>query len=60
MVLLDIGASAPGTNKEIYGEDADDGTRTRMESLLKFFYMWHPCETLHVNSEKREKEILSA
>ena len=30
MVLLDKGT--PGTSREIYSEDADDGTRTRMRS----------------------------
>ena len=34
MVLLDTGA--PGTSREIYSEDADDGTRTRNSSVIVF------------------------
>ena len=32
VVLLDIGT--PGTSREIYSEDADDGTRTRNPSVI--------------------------
>ena len=32
MVLLDTGT--PGTTREIYSEDADDGTRTRNPSVI--------------------------
>ena len=31
MVLLDIGT--PGTSREIFSEDADDGTRTHNPSI---------------------------
>ena len=32
VVLLDTGT--PDTNREIYSEDADDGTRTRNSSVI--------------------------
>ena len=32
MVLLDTGT--PGTSREIYSEDLDDGTRTRNPSVI--------------------------
>ena len=32
MVLLDTGT--PGTSREVYSEDADDGTRTRNPSVI--------------------------
>ena len=32
MVLLDAGT--PNTSREIYSEDADDGTRTRNSSVI--------------------------
>ena len=33
VVLLDTGT--PGTSREFYSEDADDGTRTRNPSVLR-------------------------
>ena len=33
VVLLDTGT--PGTSREIYSEDGDDGTRTRNPSVIK-------------------------
>ena len=33
MVLLDTGT--PGTSREIFSEDAEDGTRTRNPSIAK-------------------------
>ena len=49
MVLLDTGTH--GTSREIFSEDADDGTRTR-----KFLYWYqeflYPVEPLYFSDEK--------
>ena len=37
MVLLDTGT--PGTSREIYSEDDDDGTRTRNSSVINRVYL---------------------
>ena len=45
MVLLDTGT--PGTSREIYSEDADDGTRTRNPSVVNHNDAIHQLDKLN-------------